>query len=40
VVVLQRSVKRPTLTTLDRMVLMAGAAALPSWRSTLAIVKP
>jgi putative transposase len=40
VVVLQRSVKRPTLTTLDRMVLMAGAVVLPTWRSTLAIVKP
>ena len=40
VVVLQRRVKRPTLTTLDRMVLMAGAAVLPTWRSTLAMVKP
>jgi hypothetical protein len=40
VVVLQRRVKRPTLTTLDRMVPMAGAAVKPTWRSTLAIVKP
>jgi hypothetical protein len=38
--VLERSVARPHVTRLDRIVLVALAAITPTWRNVLRVVQP